>query len=352
MDGSAFLPPTEVANMTSTSTLNMPQNEHSLSAGIPSGRVAIVVVTHKYCFPLERCLASLSDLVEAPGDVIFVDNGSNGEMTDWIRDHFPDVSLVELSNNVHFCGGYNAGLRLALDRGYKFALIVNADTEVCHPMFLKRLLEAADRHPRAAFLGPRVFIRKERQIQNTILRFPSFYRNVKSWFTSRFFKSCPSAIERECAVDFLNGVCVLCRLDAIRQVGLLDENLAAYVEDTDWHWRAKEQGWSSLFIPVPSIIHHQAEKGYENYSLNSFLLRRNTVYWHVKCGRIMQARLYAILANSLARFRLVQAWITGGPIDQHRYYLLRSTTAYRKLIRKEQLGEWFGPMHGSWSPPD
>ncbi len=34
-------------------------------------------------------------------------------------------------------------------------------------------------------------------------------------------------------VEFLNGVCVLCRMSAIREIGLLDEMMGGYVEDTD-----------------------------------------------------------------------------------------------------------------------
>ena len=105
-------------------------------------------------------------------------------------------------------------------------------------------------------------------------------------------------------------------------------------------------------MPVSSIIHHQSERGYEHYSLNSFLLRRNTVYWFVKHERRLDARLYAMASLALARMRLVWAWLNNGPVAHHRYYIDRSVLVYRNLIRGKPLGDWFGPLYGPWLPPE
>jgi len=132
---------------------------------------------------------------------------------------------------------------------------------------------------------------------------------------------------------------------------LFDENIAAYVEDTDLHWRARQLGWESIFVPVPSIIHHQKGDGYNHHSQVAFMLRRNTVYWHMKCGRFLQAWLYAKSALLLARFRAFQNRNNKDKAAEYRYYVERSKEAYAKLLRKEPLGEWFGPLLGKWDPP-
>ncbi len=82
-----------------------------------------MVATHAYCYPLEMCLADFAGLVEDPKDVIFVDNGSGEEMTEWAKRNAAAVTTLTRSVNGFFCGGYNEGLKYALEHDYEFALM-------------------------------------------------------------------------------------------------------------------------------------------------------------------------------------------------------------------------------------
>ena len=308
-------------------------------------RVAVVVATHAYCFPLEKCLAGFAVQTAKPRDVILVDNGSGGRVAEWAKQHAPNVTTLIRGRNGYFCGGYNEGLRYAIENGYEFALIVNADTEVCNDGMLSELLAAAERHPRAAFIGPMVFLRQHGNVQNTVLAFPSFFRNLKAFFQYKLLGGePPQSDEREREVEFLNGVCVLCRLAALREIGLLDETMGGYVEDADWAWRARAIGWKSLYTPIRSIIHHQPEEGYEHYAMKCFMLRRNTIYWHQKRGATLEAALYGLSARFLATVRTWAAKI-GGRADRDKFaaFATRLREVDRRIRRREPLGEWFGP---------
>lgn len=322
------------------------------SEKISPGKVAIVVVASNEVVPLDKCIEGFRALMEDPKDVVFVDNGSGGHMKEWVHSRYPDVTVVEREKNGHFCGGYNTGLQFGIDHNYEFSLFVNADTSVENPGFMADLLESAKRNPKAAFLGPLVYFRNANVVQNTILRFPGFWRNVYDWFAFRWFpKKQLSEIREERSVEFLNGVCVLARSEALKEVGLFDETLAIYVEDTDLHWRARAKGWHSRYVPTPSIVHHQKATGYDHCSLASFMLRRNTVYWHMKRGRYLEAWSYAKCSLFLARIRAFLNRHNEEKVAEYRYYLERSRDAYSKLLRREPLGEWFGPLLGKWDPP-
>lgn len=311
----------------------------------PPPRVAVVVATHEYCYPLERCLAGFAAQSASPADVILVDNGSGGTVSAWAREHAPDVTTITRETNGFFCGGYNEGLRHAIDAGYDFALIVNADTEPCNPRLIEELVATALRHPRAAFVGPKVFLREEGNVQNTILSFPSFARNVRDFVRFKFLGGEPArSDDREREVEFLNGVCVLCRTDALREIGLLDETMGGYVEDADWSWRARSRGWSSVYTPVRSIVHHQPEVGYEHYATKCFMLRRNTIYWHRKRGAWIEAALYGWNARLLAWTRYLYALLRHRPdADRFRTYARRLALVDRNIRHGVPLGEWFGP---------
>ncbi len=310
-------------------------------------RVAVVIATHKYCYPLEQCISSHLKLLESDADLIFVDNGSGGEMTRWAREKFSEITVITREINGYFCGGYNSGMQYAIDNGYDFVLIVNADTAVFNDGYISSLIEAARNHKNAAFLGPTVFLREDGNIQNTILRYPWFGRYLRHWLTAPFKTENRSANATEITpVDFLNGVCVLCRVEALKEVGLLDEAMGGYVEDTDWSWRARQLGWTSQYVPVPSIIHHQPADEYEHHSVKTFMLRRNHVYWHMKAGQKRQAWLFAAFSLMLARFRAAQAILRRHDSEEHRRYVAKFKDVVKRILSNEPMGEWFGPPAG------
>ena len=174
-----------------------------------------------------------------------------------------------------------------------------------------------------------------------------FPGHLSHWLTSRFRSTNRSATTTDNAVvEFLNGVCVLCRIDALQDIGLLDEDMGGYVEDTDWSWRAGQNGWNSMYVPVPSIIHHQAEDEYEHCSVKTFMLRRNHIYWHMKAGHKWQARLFAAFSLILARVRAAQAFLLRRNVAEHRHYVARFRDVARRILSREPLDDWFGPPAG------
>lgn len=295
-------------------------------------RTAIIVSAHRLYPTIEACLRGFQAIADRDEDLIFVNNGSSAPLANLISESFPHITTVNLNRNGFFCAGYNAGIRVALDRNYDFILITNADTEIANPSFLKELLDAAERWPKAAFLGPLVYYRKKSAIQNTIFKYPSIGHNVVHWLPWRLFRGAYDHIPgKEEAVGFLNGVCVLCRVAALREFGLMDEKYGGYVEDADWSWRAQQSGWSSVFVPVPSIVHHEELEGYEYFSFKSFLLKRNTVLWYLKTGRRISALAYALASIGLACIRTFCAR-NGSIREKHRKFLHCLTLCYRRMI--------------------
>jgi N-acetylglucosaminyl-diphospho-decaprenol L-rhamnosyltransferase len=293
---------------------------------------AVVISAHRLYPTLTSCLRGFSLIVDKPEDLIFVNNGASPSLSALISDSFPEITSVNLSRNQLFCAGYNAGIRIALERNYEFVLIVNADTEVINSAFVSKLLSAAERWPKAAFLGPLVYYRNEETVQNTRLHFPSVMRNMLTWVPWRLFPAlCEPHSHCEEKVEFLNGVCVLCRCTALREFGLMDEKYGGYVEDADWSWRARNHGWQSVFIPSPSIIHHEEAEGYEHFSLKSFLLKRNTVLWYLKAGRRLSALAYASASISLAWFRAIKNRSTSAG-NKYRQFFIDLQKTYQSLL--------------------
>ena len=51
---------------------------------------------------------------------------------------------------------------------------------------------------------------------------------------------------------------MMVRMEAIKQIGNMDERFFIYFEETDWCERFRRAGWEINFIPSVSIIHYKA----------------------------------------------------------------------------------------------
>src|SRR6201994_2533208 len=56
-------------------------------------------------------------------------------------------------------------------------------------------------------------------------------------------------------VDAVNGAFMLCRAEAVAQVGLLDEGYWLYMEDLDWCHRFWDAGWKVFYEPGAVVLH-------------------------------------------------------------------------------------------------
>ena len=313
-----------------------------------TSKVGVVVCAHRQYASLEVGLAGCLGLVEQPGDVIFVDNGSSIALGAWVSRRAPGMTIVRLEENRLFCGGYNAGIKCALQRGCDFVLLVNADTEVVNSGFVDDLLDVAARWPRAAFIGPQVYFRDQGTLQNTCFAFPNVMRQVLVWLPLRLVSSRHwNRARHERSIDFLNGVCVLCRSEALREVGLLDETYGAYLEDADWAWRAHAKGWLSVFSPTPGVIHHEEASGYEHYALKTFLLKRNTVLWYLMANKRASALLYAHAASCLAWLREFVCRVSARR-EKLKTFRIRLRAAYDVLLSTSATNAWPSPSVQDW----
>jgi len=305
---------------------------------------AVVICGYNEKPNLERCLHGLSQTVEEPEDLIFIDDASKDDSFEWVKEHYPEITAIKNPRNQHYTGVYNKAIRVAMERGKDYVLMVNADTEVVNKNFVKQLIEAAEKLPNSGFLGPKVYYRQKGIIQNTSLLKPTLSRHLFGWIWWRIRPSSFNLSDgKEHRAEFINTVCCLIRNQTIQDVGLMDESMGIYFDDAEWMTRAEEKGWYSYYVPVESIIHHEKPSGYEHFSLKTFMLKRNAVYYMLLRRGWAEAAIYAWFALILAVIRCSFAPLKHEPIGHHLFFLNRLVNVYWNLLRRKPLGPWFGP---------
>ena len=75
--------------------------------------VCLIVVNWNGRHFLTKCLSSLRQQNYSPYEIILVDNGSTDGSVDFVIQNFPQVRLVQLSENLGFAGGNTKGLEVS-----------------------------------------------------------------------------------------------------------------------------------------------------------------------------------------------------------------------------------------------
>ena len=219
-----------------------------------AARAACVVVTYDALPWIEQCLESVAEV-----DTVVVDNGSGDGTVDVVRERFPAVRVIE-SENRGLSAGWNTGIRATAS---EHVLLLNADAWLLDGA-LSALVAAADRHPRAAAIGPRLE-NTDGTLQRSVRGYPTAWRLATEYLYLRklaprsrplnAFYGAGFDHAREREVEWLMGACLLVRRAVFDEVGPFDERYFLFSEEVDWMRRAADRGWSVVFTPDARCVH-------------------------------------------------------------------------------------------------
>ena len=105
----------------------------------PQNPTAAVVVTHNRIDLLRQCVAQLENQTRAC-DILIVDNASTDGTAQWLASQ-PDLHCRNTGANLGGAGGFNLGMRWAVEAGYDYVWVMDDDT-LPQPDALEKLLEA------------------------------------------------------------------------------------------------------------------------------------------------------------------------------------------------------------------
>ncbi len=117
--------------------------------------VSILIVNYNGRHLLEDCLVSVfeNEYPQKSYEVILVDNDSQDESTHYVKEHFPQIKLIESQENLGFAGGNNLALNYA--RG-EYIVLLNNDTKV-DKNWLSTLVETAQKHKKVGLINSKLF---------------------------------------------------------------------------------------------------------------------------------------------------------------------------------------------------
>jgi len=274
-------------------------------------RVVAVVLNWNGLEDTLRSVASVVRSTHRALDVLVVDNGSRVSPRAALAAVGAPVAVIENPKNLGYAGGNNVGIRHALAGAADFVWILNNDATV-EPETLTALLATAGRHPRAAAVGGKV-LHADRP--GTI--WVAWGR--VTWLQSLIALVGADAVDDgrfdgEQAVPWIPGTSILLRSEALRAIGLLEEEYFAYHEDVEWAARAAVAGWELWYTGAARTHHavHGSSGGASHYGgFRKYLSARNSVLYAKRYGRPWQQLLMGAAILTTLPFQLARRWATG-----------------------------------------
>jgi len=228
----------------------------------PQNLPSIVVVTHLGGSILKRCLEALHRQTVPPIKVV-VAVSSHKDIAVSPPIGLP-VQTIHIGRNVGFAAAANRGLHAVADGD---VILLNDDTAPTSD-FVEQLTRAAAQGP--GIYQPRILLADGTdRIDNTGHRlfFDGF--NMARGRGQTADQSFPHE------VGSFSGAAVLLTREVLSQVGMFDEDLEAFGEDTDLSFRAHRLGFPIRYIPE-AVIHHTLGASYGRSNPKKvFLVERN-----------------------------------------------------------------------------
>ncbi len=237
-----------------------------------SAPITVIVVTYSPGEHLDTFLDSLADATKRPHPVLLADNGSTDGSPQRAAAERPDVTFLPTGGNVGYGLAANIGAR---DADSDWIVVANPDI-TWHPGALDALLEAADRWPRAAVLGP-ALLTEDGALYPSARALPSLGRGIGHALLGWWWPANPwtrayrkeSGRPVEGPAGWLSGSCMLIRREAFDSVHGFDPSYFMYFEDLDLCERLGRAGWQSVYVPGAVCVH---EGGHATSKVNHLMV--------------------------------------------------------------------------------
>lgn len=228
-------------------------------------KLSVIIVNYKVKHYLEQCLRSVAEASRGIAvEVIVVDNASGDGSVEYLRERFPDVTIIASEENLGFARANNLAIR---NSHGQYVLLLNPDTIVAEDTF-RDFIGFMDSTPDAGGCGAYMLHtdgsfapESRRGLPTPFVAFCKMSGLASLFPKSRTFGRYYMRYLNENEVnriEIMSGAFMFLRRDALDKAGLLDEDFFMYGEDIDLSYRILKAGYNNYFLPS-RILHYKGE---------------------------------------------------------------------------------------------
>lgn len=227
--------------------------------------------------------------------LVVVDNSCHGPSAQYIRERvvpqsgvtLPEVVFIENNENVGFAEGNNQGMRFAMEQGFDYVFLLNNDAKL-DTRAIEEAVAMAETDASIGAVQSLLLLWQKSDMINSSgndIHFLGFGL-VRDYGKTRSLCSRGDGED----IGYASGSAVLYRIDALREVGLLESFFWMYHEDLEFGWRLRLAGWRSV-LSLSSIVYH--DYSFSRSTEKMFWMERNR--WLVHLSHVEVPTLVLLL---------------------------------------------------------
>ncbi|CAN5830999.1 glycosyltransferase family 2 protein [soil metagenome] len=282
--------------------------------------VAVVILNWNGRKFLEDFLPSVIQHNPDFSEIIVADNASTDDSIAWLNKNYPAVRVIRNSSNGGFAKGYNEVLaQVEAD----YFILLNSDVEVTKG-WITPVIELMEKDHSIAAAQPKIRAFHAKEYFE--------YAGAAGGFIDKYgYPFCRGRIfetveqdngqyDDDAEIFWATGACMFVRASVWKEMGGLDEDFFAHMEEIDLCWRMRNRGYKIMYCGKSIVYHvgggtlgkHSPQKTYLNFRNNLMLLLKNKqgpflffkIFWRMCLDFI--AGMKFLLAGEPAHFWAVQ----------------------------------------------
>lgn len=215
--------------------------------------IGIVICNFNKRDYIVNCIRSILAQSISDFDIYVVDNASTDDSVEIIKKEFgTSVDLIINKVNCGGSGGFNTGMRKALEKNYKYIMCVDNDI-VMDSSNIEELYKFLEGNKDIALVGSKICKMDEPEI---IMALGSTV-NYENYEYKDNYKGCRDndEIPEMVHCDYVPACSLMVRTSVIKEVGLMKESNFIYWDDIDWAFRMRKAGYRAAAISKAKIWH-------------------------------------------------------------------------------------------------
>jgi len=269
-------------------------------------KIAVVILNWNGKELLKKFLPSVT--VHSKEATVYVaDNASTDDSVDFVKLNYPEIKIIQNSQNEGFAKGYNDALIQVKEDIF---CLINSDVEVTEN-WLTPILSEFNKNEKTAIIQPKVLDYKNKEYFE--------YAGAAGGFIDKFaFPYCRGRIfdtiekdeqqyNDQKTIFWASGACFFIRKDVFQTLNGFDDSFFAHMEEIDLCWRAFNLNYQTKYIGDSTIFHVGGATLHNSNPKKTYLNFRNSLYTLTKnaSGNIFLLILSRLLLDGIAGIKFL-----------------------------------------------
>lgn len=235
--------------------------------------IAIIICNYNGGNATLKCIDAILESHNISCDIYVIDNASTDGSVDQINETFGEiVTVIQNPENLGGSGGFGRGLRMAMEKGYLYIMMLDNDAYVSKDT-IGKLREYLEKNPDVGIVGAKIMMADdpERIMDYAKTINFSIYIDESKWCGQ--LDSVEASVPRDC--DFAAATAAMVRREALIKCGGMDEAHFIYYDDIEMSYRIKLSGYRVVSLGGAKAWHDSGMRRKVSNTFARYYLIRN-----------------------------------------------------------------------------